>query len=707
MKLNSLKSKILALTLISIAISFIILGFYNAQNKYNSSYDIIKDKEVNLAKASSHFIESFLDSKIDIVEAVASKLPSANLNSSNKELISKLELGKESGNFVDLYLGKESNGNLILSDGSVLNKAENNFDSRVRPWYKDAMKTKKSGVSKPYVDVTTKKLVVTVYTPFVKNGEFLGVVGSDIFIDTIVKTILNIELKKTGFSYLVDEEGKILIHENKDLLKKQSEVFNQIKTNSKTSFGEATLDGKDILAAYSNIDNTNWKLIIQLDKEEIIDEIFSDLIKEIALFVVLLVIILSIIFYSLIKVLAPIKTVQEGLEFFFKYLKGEESTIKEIKINTDDELGKMGTIINEEMKFISNSFEEDRNLIEEVKDVVNHINNGKLDLQVKSRTSNKSLNELKEILNEMIKTINDNVNSDINPILEKLEKYSKLDFVEMIDNPDGKISRGLNDLCTIINKMLQENKENGLKLDTSSKELLKNVDILNKASNDTAVSLEETAAAVEEITSTIVNNTNRVSDMSRNSEELTTSIKQGQQLASTTVRSMDEINEQTQQIAEAITAIDNIAFQTNILSLNAAVEAATAGEAGKGFAVVAQEVRNLATRSAEVAKDIKSIVEVASEKTTNGKNIADDMIQGYNKLSENISKTTETIQDISKASSEQKTSIEQINDVITRLDQQTQNNASVANETHQIASNTSYIAKHILDAVNEKNFQGK
>ncbi|MGM0518092.1 MAG: methyl-accepting chemotaxis protein [Campylobacterota bacterium] len=707
MKLNSLKSKILALTLISIAISFIILGFYNAQNKYNSSYDIIKDKEVNLAKANSHFIESYLDSKIDIVEAVANKLPSTNLNSSNKELVNKLELGKESGNFVDLYLGKESNGNLILSDGSVLNKAENNFDSRVRTWYKDAIRTKKSGVSKPYIDVSTKKLVVTVYTPFVKNGEFLGVVGSDIFIDTIVKAILNIELKKTGFSYLVDEEGKILIHENKELLKKQSEVFNQIKSNSKTSFSEATLNGKDILAAYSNIDNTDWKLIIQLDKEEIIDEIFSDLVKEIALFVVLLVIILSIIFYSLIKVLAPIKTVQEGLEFFFKYLKGEENTIKEIKINTNDELGKMGRIINEEMKFISNSLDQDKKLIVEVKDVVNHINNGKLDLQVKSRTSNKSLNELKEILNEMIKTISDNVNSDINVILEKLEKYSKLDFVEMIDKPDGKISGGLNNLCTIINKMLQENKENGLKLDRSSKELLKNVDILNKASNDTAVSLEETAAAVEEITSTIVNNTNRVSDMSRNSEELTTSIKQGQQLASTTVQSMDEINEQTQQIAEAITAIDNIAFQTNILSLNAAVEAATAGEAGKGFAVVAQEVRNLATRSAEVAKDIKSIVQVASEKTTNGKNIADDMIQGYNKLSENISKTTETIQDISEASIEQKTSIEQINDVITKLDQQTQNNASVASQTHQIASNTSYIARNILDAVNEKNFQNK
>ena len=170
---------------------------------------------------------------------------------------------------------------------------------------------------------------------------------------------------------------------------------------------------------------------------------------------------------------------------------------------------------------------------------------------------------------------------------------------------------------------------------------------------------------------------------------------------------MDSINEQTQAIADAISIIDQIAFQTNILSLNAAVEAATAGEAGRGFAVVAAEVRNLANRSAEAAKQIKDLVENATSKTNNGKKIADDMIKGYVKLKENISKTTELINDISISSDEQKTSIEQINDVINNLDRQTQNNASVAAQTHDIAINTSDIAKKILQAVNEKEFRNK
>merc|ERR1711879_104182 len=126
----------------------------------------------------------------------------------------------------------------------------------------------------------------------------------------------------------------------------------------------------------------------------------------------------------------------------------------------------------------------------------------------------------------------------------------------------------------------------------------------------------------------------------------------------------DDIDTQVHSINEAITVIDQIAFQTNILSLNAAVEAATAGEAGKGFAVVAQEVRNLASRSAEAAKEIKHLVEDANIKANEGKQISDKMIKGYASLNESISKTIELIEDISNSSKEQQSGILQINDAI-------------------------------------------
>ncbi|RXJ87239.1 methyl-accepting chemotaxis protein [Arcobacter sp. CECT 8985] len=707
MKTSSIKSKILILLLITITISFVFLGFNSLKTEYNILFGNLKQKELDLSKQNSKFINSYLQSKVDILKAVANELPQDvnQLNINNKDIEDKLRLASKSGNFVAVYVGYEKNGNFLMSDGTKRTPQTTDYDSRKRSWYTQAVQMGTGGITPPYVDYTTKKLVVSVFYPLKRDGKIVGVVGSDIFIDTIVDTILNVKFKKTGFAYLADEKGNILVHKDKKLIEKTSEVFAKIKSSNNTDFGEATYKNREVFASYTKIPLTNWYTIVQLDKQEIHDEIRANIIGDALIYTVILIIILAILFFALARLLSPIKDVEDGLEFFFKYLKGEENVAKELNIKTNDEFGNMGRVIDDEIKQISKRLDEDRALIEEVKSVVNHINNGKLDILVKANTSNKALNDLKDILNQMIENINANVNSDINPILKVLEDYAKLDFTNDIDNPDGKVSRGLNNLCLIITEMLRENKANGIELDSNSKTLLHNVDKLNKASNETAVSLEETAAAVEEITSTIINNTNRISDMSGHSEELKKSISEGNQLANSTVKSMDEINEQTQSIAEAITVIDQIAFQTNILSLNAAVEAATAGESGKGFAVVAQEVRNLASRSAQAAKEIKELVENATTKTDNGKQIADNMIKGYMKLNENIAKTTEAINDISTASKEQRTSIEQINDVITRLDQQTQSNASVATQTHDIAINTSKVAQQILHTVNQKKFK--
>ena len=195
--------------------------------------------------------------------------------------------------------------------------------------------------------------------------------------------------------------------------------------------------------------------------------------------------------------------------------------------------------------------------------------------------------------------------------------------------------------------------------------------------------------------------------MSNYANNLSASASKGQNLAEETTTSMDEINKEVNAISEAISVIDQIAFQTNILSLNAAVEAATAGEAGKGFAVVAQEVRNLAARSADAANEIKLLVENATSKANQGKSIADTMIEGYTGLNANIQNTLELINDVETASKEQKMGIVQINDAITSLDKQTQENANIAAQTKDVAEETDTIAKLVVSNADAKEFVGK
>ena len=412
--------------------------------------------------------------------------------------------------------------------------------------------------------------------------------------------------------------------------------------------------------------------------------------------------------YLINNIKFSLNMVQSGLTSFFAFLSGESSKADTIHLKGDDEFGQMATILNTNIIKTEKGIEEDRKLIDEAISVLGHFEQGDLSQRLNISVSNPSLMQLKNVLNKMA----GNLESNITNILSILDQYTKYNYLDQVKT-NGlkehllKLANGVNNLGLSITEMLKENKANGLTIDESSNVLLANVDRLNQSSNEAAASLEETAAAIEEMTGNIRSNTENIAKMANLANGVTKSARSGEQLANQTTIAMEEINAQVSLINEAIAVIDQIAFQTNILSLNAAVEAATAGEAGKGFAVVAGEVRNLASRSAEAAKEIKEIVERATSKANQGKAIANDMIQGYTELNQNIGQTITLIADIEHASKEQLAGIEQINDAVTRLDRQTQQNASVASQTQDVASLTDQIAKLIVDSADSKNFLGK
>ena len=423
--------------------------------------------------------------------------------------------------------------------------------------------------------------------------------------------------------------------------------------------------------------------------------------------IVILVMIMAYMIYITKGILKSINNLRSGMIDFFKYLNKESDKSTKIDIINNDELGEMSKLINENIEKTKNTIEKDALFIDDVARFVQELKSGNMLAKIEKDSSTDSLIELKKLLIELQQYLEHTIANDINILLDILDKFSNYDYRPRFKNAYGRVAIAVNTLGDSITGMLVENKANGLTLDYSSDVLLKNVDTLNTNSKEAAAALEETAAILQEITSNITHNTENVVKMSSYANELTLSANDGQQLAQETTVSMDEINAQVTAINEAISVIDQIAFQTNILSLNAAVEAATAGEAGKGFAVVAGEVRNLAARSAEAASEIKSLVENATVKANNGKSIADKMIDGYNKLNDNVSKTMDLIKDVEMASKEQQSGIEQINDAVTNLDKQTQQNAMIATQTHDVAIETDEIAKLVVSNADAKEFDGK
>ncbi|MGA1940953.1 methyl-accepting chemotaxis protein [Arcobacter sp. YIC-310] len=448
------------------------------------------------------------------------------------------------------------------------------------------------------------------------------------------------------------------------------------------------------------------ELIKSLDLEY--DKASNEFNLVVTLAMLTLIIVFSLSFIVVKGIISSLNDFREGLLSFFRYVNKETNHIEHLDDSNQGEIGVMAKAVNENIEKAKVAIDEERNVIDKTIKVLREFEHGDLTQRVNIHTTNEALNELTTLVDQMAANLEHNIDN----ILDVLDQYASYNYMSKVDDKDlkahlKKLSSGVNNLGTSITQMLVDSKKVGVELNKSSVVLLENVDIVNQSSTKAAASLEETAASLEEITSNVMNNSESIAQMTKYATKLNDSTQQGQNLANKTINSMDEINEKVGLINESISIIDQIAFQTNILSLNAAVEAATAGEAGKGFAVVAQEVRNLAARSAEAAKEIKDLVEDANEKAVEGKEIADSMIHGYEDLNKNILSTIELIRTVETSSKEQRAGIEQINDAINMQDRQTQEIANAASQTYSIASNTSVLSNKIVENANEKSFEGK
>ena len=401
-----------------------------------------------------------------------------------------------------------------------------------------------------------------------------------------------------------------------------------------------------------------------------------------------------------------LEEIDKYFQQLIEFLSYEKSEFEYVESTGNKKVDDMFKNWNQQIKKFDKRTKDDMRVLGEIVLTADKVEQGIYKCRIKGDSDNPTISTLRNTLNKMLISIDD-ATSRISKVVTSYTNDDFTDYIKVVDNykDDMKLlMESINLLGKELGNSAKNNYDNGETLEESASTMTSSMNNLAEKANEQAASLEETAAALEEITSITRNNTQNATKMATLGQVVKKSVLSGEELASKTASSMDEINEKVKAINSAITVIDQIAFQTNILSLNAAVEAATAGEAGKGFAVVAQEVRNLANRSADAAKEIKNLVEEANIKTNDGKLISSDMIEGYKELNKNISETINIIEDVSAASKEQMLGIEQINQTVNMLDRVTQENAFESNQIKEISQSVSTLAYELLTDAKSKKF---
>ena len=263
----------------------------------------------------------------------------------------------------------------------------------------------------------------------------------------------------------------------------------------------------------------------------------------------------------------------------------------------------------------------------------------------------------------------------------------------------GRLLEAMKRMNENLAKIVSEVRHASDSIATGSSQIATGTQDLSSRTEEQASNLEETAASMEELTATVKQSAESARQANQLAASASAAAANGGHVVGEVVKTMESITEQSHKIADIINVIDGIAFQTNILALNASVEAARAGEQGRGFAVVAGEVRNLAQRAAQAAKEIKTLITASVEQIENGGQLVHTAGSTMGDIVEQVKRVSDLIGEITAASVEEGTGIGQINDAVVQLDQVTQQNAALVEQSAAAADSLKHEAEELAKAV--------
>ncbi|MBH0015806.1 methyl-accepting chemotaxis protein [Pseudoalteromonas sp. NGC95] len=518
--LNSLKftSKV---TIAASLILVLVLGLFT----FNNYIAMRKQTEQQLSlvlqqnsESVSQNIASWLNAKLAIVISIAK---THKANDSKALTLSQLNTAELAGSFKNTYIGKSS-GTFILNDQSVVLPAD--FDATSRPWYKLVENKSNTAFTTPYIDVTTNELTISAVVPILQNGQFSGVAGADIDMQTVTKIINDIDFLGLGYGFLLDNKGQVLSHPNAKLnLKNTSDIFGT-NTPLQSEFTQYDINGESKLISFtkiSGIENVDWYLGVVIDKDKAYVSV-SNFGQTAAVFMVIGIITIIIMMQLLLRYLMqPMNRLNDAIK---DIAQGEGDLTRRLTVENDDEFGDLSHSFNIFIEKIQHSIEQVKESTEQ------------LDTAIESLVS---------------------------------QTYSSLSMYDDQSKRTDSVAAAINQFSAT-SMDISNNAE-------SASQLAKNAD---EHSTQNQEALSHSVATIH---------------------QLSANMEKAQQ-------TINSLNTHTASIGQVLEVIKGVSEQTNLLALNAAIEAARAGEAGRGFAVVADEVRQLAHRTQQSTQEIEDTV---------------------------------------------------------------------------------------------------
>lgn len=648
-KMRSIKEKLLVTSLAILLVALLTTGTVSVYMNYNSNVNCLEQTLTEAVKIAAKQVDATLGGYRQLVTELASREDLFN-SDVDKSIIND--------KFDDVA---KKHGIVAAGRTNAMGLAyKNNIDLSDREYFKVAKETGKPFVSDPVIRKDDGTMNIFISAPILRNGVFDGIVLIGVDATFLCNITSSITVGQTGNSAILDKNGTTIGYKDVQLVLDQYNTQKEAQTDKKltklaeiekamsegkTGFDDYTYGGAKKYMAYAPIPNSNgWSIDVAVEQREFLKGAINAsiiIIVSTVAFLVLGILLLSRLAFSIAN---PIKNCVNRIRLLSE---GDLHTpVPTIKAK--DETGELANIT----KLMIEDFAD---VISDITYVLDEMADGNLNVQSKHTY----LGDFIPIKDAMRKNV-----SSINSSLLQINEA-----VEQVTSGSNQVSSGSQTLA--------------------------------QGATEQASSIEELSATITDILDEVksnAENARQANDFSVKSER---EIVHGNEQMQNMIEAMDEICKSSSDIAKIIKTIDDIAFQTNILALNAAVEAARAGSAGKGFAVVAEEVRNLAGKSAQAAKNTTQLIENSISAVENGINLANGTAESLKGIVENSHQVAELINEISEASSKQAVALNEVMQGVDQISAVVQTNSATAEES-AAASEELNSQAHIMKELVEK-----